>query len=190
MRAFLILAVFLSGSLCRAEVPFLDLGRPLPNGCVIHAMLYRAHLDPSVGSVELVKVVGGGGVPHVIAVVSTPEGVRYGRDEDLGVFALRELSPQAAYDRARQAATATDFFSRGTDALGVWEQARSLRAAFERLEVAGFNPERVGDVVVWRMAGIVYVYSPARGCAEVRTWSRDLLRIVSVAWDYWIARSS
>ncbi len=188
MRLLLALVVLLTGPICWAGIPALHLGRPLPNGCIIHALLYMAGLDPVVGTAEMVKVVGGGGVPHVIAVVSKPDGTRYGRDEEVGVFALGRLTPQAAYNRARQEAIGTKGLSGGVNVVGELESARSLRVAFEKLHAAGFQPERVRDVIVWRIGAIAYVYSPSRGCAEIRTCSRDFFRIAAAALNYWTGR--
>ncbi len=188
MRSLLTLILVLVGPACFGGVPAKRLGSPLPNGCVIHAMLYMASLDPDAGTAEMVRVVGGGGVPHVIVVVSSPDGRRFGRDEDLGVFALGELSPQAAFDAARRQAIASRAFRGGALSVGRHEARRSLRAAFELLQAAGFQPTRVGEVVVWRMGAMAYVYSPRRGCAEIRTCSRNLMRIASVAVRYWTSR--
>lgn len=189
MRSLLTLVLVLVGPACFGGVPAKPLGRSLPNGCVVHAMLYMASLDPDAGTAEMVRVVGGGGVPHVIVVVSSPDGRRYGRDEDLGVFALGELSPQAAFDQARRRAIASRGFRGGAASVGQRERDRSLRAAYELLEAAGFQPTRVGDVVVWRLGAMAYVYSPLRGCAEIRTCSQNLMRIASAAVRYWTTRS-
>lgn len=185
MRAFLGILLILTAPACFGRVPELFLGRPLPNGCLVHAVLYIAGLDPVVGKAEMVKVVGGGGVPHVIAVIETKDGTRYGRDEDLGVFLLGDRSPQAAFDSARRRAIASGGFRGGVSSVGSREKDRSLRTALEKLDAAGLEPERVKDVIVWRFGGNVYVYSPERGCAEIRTCSRNLLRIAAAAIHYW-----
>jgi hypothetical protein len=185
MRTLICLLLVLSAPACFGQVPALFLGRPLPNGCLVHAVLYMSGLDPVVGKAEMVKVVGGGGIGHVITVITTPDGRRYGRDEDLGVFALAGRSPQAAYDRARREAIASRRLSSGASDVGAGEQERSLRAAFERLSGAGLQPQRVNDVVVWRFGGCIYVYSPLRGSAEIRTCSTNLVRAAAAAVNYW-----
>jgi hypothetical protein len=185
MRTLLSMLLMLVAPACFGRVPELSLGRPLANGCLVHAVLYIAGLDPVIGRASIVKVVGGGGVPHVITVVTTPDGARYGRDEDLGVFALGEESPQEAYDRARREAIASRRIASGSTEVGVFEKNRSLRAAFDRLTGAGLQPERVGDVIVWRFNGNVYVYSPVRGSAEIRTCSQNMVRAAAAALRHW-----
>jgi len=188
MRVLLHLVLLFTATAGFGEVPALDLGRPLPNGCVIHALLYATALDPAVGTAEVVKVTGGGGVPHAIAVVTTPAGARFGRDEFLGVFALGTRTPQEAYDRARREAMARRRIGSGRDIVGASEERRSLSEAYARLEAAGFGPRQVKDTIVWHAGVITYVYSPKRGCAEIRTCSRDSVRIAAVAADYWEGR--
>jgi hypothetical protein len=188
MRSLLTLVLLVLGPICHGNVPALQLGRALPNGCMVHAILYVAGLDPAIGKAEVVKVAGGGGIPHAIAVVSAADGRRYGRDEDLGVFALDDLSPQEAYDRARQRALARGRISGGSNEIGASEERRSLRDAHDRLAAAGFEPQRVANVLVWQTGGTAYVYSPLRGSAEVRTCSRNLARIAAAALKYWAGR--
>lgn len=188
MRALLCLAFLILGPVCFADIPALKLGRPLPNGCLIHAMLYIAGLDPTIGTGEMVAVLGGGGVPHVIAVISTADGRRYGRDEDLGVFVIGDEDPQAAFDQARREAVAARRFRGGATIGGRAEVRRSLRAAYERLQSAGFSPAQMNDLVIWRTGANVYVYSPARGCAQIRTCSQNLARIATAAMHHWTRR--
>lgn len=189
MRPLLAVAIFLSSLACHGEPPASPLPRPLPNGCMIHALLYIAGLDPAVGTAEVVTILGGGGIAHAIAVVTLPDGTRYGRDEDLGVFPLRGESAQKAFDQARREAIRRAGFRGRAGVVGGGEARRGLREALERLAAVGFEPEVVAGTVVWRIRGTAYVYSPRHGCVELRTRSWDPARIARAAARYWQAHS-